>query len=113
VAAPGAGCGPAEPPEDRILWGFQGRTEHDNIVVLYGQVPNPVTDLRLIYSDGTTSDVQLKKGFFLQEIPASHFAPGSRPMVLVGVNARGDEVSRAPLNPGYGVFPGDSGPSGS
>jgi hypothetical protein len=98
TASPGAGCGPAEPPPGRILWGLQGRTEHDTAVVLYGQVPQGVASLALTYSDGTVSRLPLTKGFFLYEIPASHFAQGKRPFLLVGENQNGDEVTRASVH---------------
>jgi hypothetical protein len=99
MASPGAGCGPAEPPPGRILWGLQGHTEHDTAVVLYGQVPQDVVNLALAYSDGTVSRLPLTKGFFLYEIPASQFAQGKRPSLLVGENQNGDEVTRASLHP--------------
>jgi hypothetical protein len=109
-ASPGAGCGPSEPPANRILWGLQGRAEHDTTVVLYGQVQSDVTSLRLTYADETTTRLPLTKGFFLYEIPASHFAERSRPSLLVGENGSGEEVAHASLRPVFsyfGMFPGD------
>lgn len=111
VASPGAGCGPAEIPAGKIDWGLQGGAQNDTTVVLHGRVPGDVASLELSYADGTTARLPLTKGLFLYEIPATHFAQGKRPSLLLGTDASGREVARASLEaePNYGVFPGDSG----
>jgi hypothetical protein len=110
VASPGAGCGPTEIPAGKIYWGLQGHAEHDTTVVLHGRVGGDVASLDLNYADRTTAHLPLTQGFFLYEIPASHFAQGKRPSFLVGNDAGGHEVARALLHPDslYGVFPGDN-----
>ena len=68
-------------------------------MVFAGAVGEHVASVELRFQDGDTIDLPTAEGYVLGEIPARHYAPGTRLTLAIARNAAGAEVGRESFDP--------------
>lgn len=108
---PGAGCFESTPsPSNPIVWSLQGPSENEApMVLLFGEVAPDVAALAIEFADGSTASIPLEKGFYLIEVPSTHYAPQSRPERLVARGSDGKVIASVAIQSGYGIYPEGAG----
>ena len=66
------------------------------LVLLHGFVAPRVASLELRFQDGDTVPVRLVEGFFLYELPRSHYGEGRLPAVFIARDREGRVIGRVP-----------------
>ena len=90
------GCGNPAPGAPPLAAGTQGGGRP---VLFAGAVGEHVASVELRFQDGDTIDLPTAEGYVLGEIPARHYAPGTRLTLAIARNAAGAEVGRESFDP--------------
>lgn len=99
----GSGCVASDSALPNLNVGVQNAGD---VVIVFGTVDRAIKDIELRFEDGTRMRIEAAEGFVLWEIPASHFAPGSRLKALVGYDDGDQEVERKDIpTQRPGVYP--------
>ena len=64
------------------------------LVLVHGFVASRVASLELRFEDGETVPLRLAEGFFLYELPRSHYSEGHLPSVLIARDRAGHVIGR-------------------
>jgi hypothetical protein len=103
----GSGCPPpTERNPNRVLEG--GLSISTKRVLFFAETPPDVSVIELRYQDGSRERITPISGYTLQEVPPSHYKPGTRLLSAVGLDARGQIRLREAFQPKQrGVYPCD------
>jgi hypothetical protein len=98
----GGGCRSPKFPEPPVNLGIQG----GNPVIICCGVADDVTKVELRFEDGDRIEVDAVEGFVYYAIPSRHYPLGHRLDLIVGFNAKGQEVGRKQIRTdSRGVYP--------